>query len=341
MQAKWEELKDRMSEMDITLDELQTDKKSQQLRDSISSMLSNDRSTVASGHDTPGSSPPSSVIMQSLGFPKPASSLKTAKQRSTSGSSHLPQPASRRLSSLPTPANQVTRKPLTQRTSTIGTPSREGSATPTGNRGIPRPNSVVGNRPRWNGSTHTSDVDTGHNFKPLTLTTPSPYAKTTPNTVRSVSSLTPASSKLPMRSPLSRAASASPMPEVTPSKPAHSKLSFRERLTSPGPATKQTLAKPPPRLASQSSMSALANRRASMQPSRPLEESPDATPRPASSLATSSRRTSMLPQPKSKTTVTGRESPQAVAGARVAMRQNSSSSSDSKAREAARQRWRP
>jgi len=50
----------------------------------------------------------------------------------------------------------------------------------------------------------------------------------------------------------------------------------------------------------------------------------------------------MLPQPKSKTSVTGRESPHAVAGARFAMRQNSSSSSsaDAKAKEAARQRWR-
>jgi hypothetical protein len=343
MQAKWEELKDRMADMDITLEELQADKKSQQLRDSISSMLSNDRSTLGSGRETPGSSPPSSVIMQSLGFPKPTSAIKSSKQRTASGSSHLPQPATRRLSSLPTPSSQVTRKPLTQRMSTIGTPSREGagSATPTGHRGIPRPSSVVGHRPRWNASTSTADIDTGHNFKPLTLTTPSPYAKTTPTTTRSVSSLTPASSKLPMRSPLSRAASASPMPDSTPSKPAHSKLSFRERLASPGPATQPNAAKPPPRLASQSSMSALASRRASMQPPRPLEESPDATPRPASSLAASSRRTSMLPQPKSKTSVTGRESPQAVAGARFAMRQNSSSSADAKAREAAKQRWRP
>jgi hypothetical protein len=343
MQAKWDELKDRMADVDITLEELQTDKKSQQLRDSISSMLSNDRSTIGSGHDTPGSSPPSSVIMQSLGFPKPTSTIKPAKQRTASGGSHLPQPASRRLSSLPTPANQVTRKPLAQRMSTIGA-SREGSgsATPTGNRGIPRPNSVVGNRPRWNGSTNAADVDTGHNFKPLTLTTPSPYAKTPPTTTRSVSSLTPASSKLPMRSPLGRATSASPMPQATPSKPTHSKLSFRERLTSAGPPAEPNLAKSRPRLASQSSMSALAsNRRASMQPSRPLEESPDATPRPASSLATSSRRSSMLPQPKSKSGVTGRESPQAVAGARFAMRHNSSSSSDAKAREAAKQRWRP
>jgi hypothetical protein len=344
MQAKWGELKERMAEMDITLEELHSDK-SQQLRDSISSMLSNDRSTVGSGHETPGSSPPSSVIMQSLGLSKPSSTLKATKQRSTSVGSHLPQPASRRLSSLPTPANQITRKPLTaQRMSTLGTPSREGSATPTTNRGIPRPDSVVGNRPRWNGSTNTSDVDTGHNFKPLTLTTPSPYAKTSP-TPRSVSSLTPASSKLPMRSPLSRASSASPNPESTPSKPVASKpvaskLSFRERLASPGPA-RQNLPKPPPRLASQTSSSALANRRASFQPPRPLEDSPNATPRPASSLASSSRRTSMLPQPKTKSSVTGRESPQAVAGARFAMRKNSSSSSDAKAREAARRPWRP
>lgn len=350
MQAKWEELKDRMAEMDIALEELQTDKKSQQLRDSISSMLSNDRSTVGSGHETPGSSPPSSVIMQSLGFPKPAATIKPAKQRTGSGGSHLPQPSSRRLSSLPTPANQMTRKPVARRTSTVSTTtSREGSgsATPTGNRANPRSNSVAGNRPRWNASINTGDVDTGHNFKPLTLTTPSPYAKTTPNTVRSVSSVTPGSSKLPMRSPLSRAssASASPMLDPTPSRSTHSKLSFRERLASPGPAAKPNLAKPPPpRLASQASMSALANRRASMQPPRPLEESPDATPRPASSLATSSssRRTSMLPQPRSRTSVTGRESPQAVAGARFAMRKNSSSSSsDAKAKEAPKQRWRP
>lgn len=343
MQAKWEELKDRMAEMDIALDELQTDSKGQQLRDSVSSMLSNDRSTVGSGHDTPGSSPPSSVYMQSLGFPKQTPTLKTAKQRSAS-SSHLPQPASRRLSSLPTSASQVTRKPLTSRMSTIGTPSREGSATPTGSQGTPRPDSVLGSRPRWNGSTSTADIDTGHNYRPLTLTTPSPYAKTTPTTNRSVSSLTPASSKLPMRSPLSHGASDSPASDATPSKPV-SKLSFRDRLASPGLSAKHNLSNTPPRLlASQSSTSALA-KRASMQPSRPLENSPDAGFRPASSLATSSRRTSLLPQPKPKGHVTGRESPQAVAGARFAMRQNSSSSSDARARQAreaaSKHPWRP
>ncbi|KAK0731564.1 cortical protein KAR9-domain-containing protein [Lasiosphaeris hirsuta] len=340
MQTKWAELKERMAELDSAVEEIQADKKSQQLRDSVSSMLSNDRSTIGSGNETPQSSPPSSVIMSSLGFSN-SGSAKTAKQRSSSLGSSLPQPSNRRQSALPAPSNPVSRKPLTPRISALSTPSREGSTTPTGNR-LPRPVSTLGSRPRWNGSTNTSDVDTGHNFKPLTLTTPSPYAKKTPTPVRSASALTPSSgSKLPtLRSPLARAATASPVPEEsnTPSRlasnPAH--LSFRERLTSPGPNLQQAL--PRPRLLSQASMTGLSNRRASLQSPKPLESSPDAAPRPASSLSTS-RRTSLLPQPKTRSSVTGRESPQAVAGARFAMRKNSSSSSDTKTKDG-KPRWR-
>jgi len=325
MQTKWDELKDCMAELESTLEEIQADKKGQQLRDSVSSMLSNDRSTIASGIETPQSSPPSSVIMSSLGFAKP-SSAKSAKQRSSSMGSHLPQPSSHTQSSLtPSSASQPPR--LTPRMSTLSTPSREGSATPTGNR-IPRPLSTLGHRPKWNSSTNASGVDTGHNFKPLSLTTPSPYAKKTPTSIRSVSALTPSSaSKLPtLRSPLGRAATASPVPEESSSKPPSvSRLSFRERLASSGNHLQQAL--PKPRLASQASMTSLNNRRASLQPPRPVEASHDTTPRPSSSLATN-RRTSLLPQPKPRTSVTGRESPQAVAGARFAMRKNSSSSSD-------------
>jgi hypothetical protein len=378
MQAKWEELKQRMVEMDATLDDLQQDKQSQQLRDSISSMLSNDRSTVASGHETPGSSPPSSVIMQ-MGLPRPGSAIAGTKQRAASGS-QLPQPNMRRLSSLPTPAGQtISRKPVASRMSTIGAPSRdrEGSATPTATRAVPRPSSVLNNRPRWNGGfTNTSDVDTGHNFKPLSLTTPSPYAKTpiTPATVRSVSALTPASSsKLPTRSPLNRASSASPMPPEISAPVSNERLrSFRERLAATSPHRQpavSTSSRPPaaPRLASASSMSALKNnnRRASFQPQphRTMEESPDTTPRPASSMAGTRpgsslaapgnpRRTSLLPQPKSRQSsggvVAGRLSPQAVAGARVAMAARAGSSLSSsggtaegrEGRKDGRPRWR-
>ncbi|EHL03421.1 hypothetical protein M7I_0644 [Glarea lozoyensis 74030] len=66
MQGKWNNLKEQMAELDVSLEEIQADKRNQQLRDSISSMVSNDRSTIGSFNDTPGSSPASSVIMTGL-----------------------------------------------------------------------------------------------------------------------------------------------------------------------------------------------------------------------------------------------------------------------------------
>ncbi|KAK1545273.1 hypothetical protein CPAR01_02775 [Colletotrichum paranaense] len=311
MQAKWESIKDEMREMDVVVDEVHVDTRGQQLRDSISSMLSNDRSTIGSGRDTPGSSPPSSVIMSSLGLEPVTPRNKMAKNRSVSTNSHLPQPSGRRQSSLPTPSSQMPRKPLVPRlsnmTSRLGTPSA-------GN--IPRPASTQPNRPRWNGSTNTTDVGIGHNFKPLTLTCPSPYAKKTSPAARPSSSLTPRSSspggtRLPtLRSPLTRDSSASPMPEDTPTKRAPSKLSFRERLASPGPYSQQTLSKP--RLSSSVSTSGLesqSSRRASLQPPKLHSFADRAVPsRPASSLA-STRRTSQLPQLKASSTTGGMETP--------------------------------
>ncbi|KAL2199934.1 hypothetical protein P885DRAFT_66824 [Corynascus similis CBS 632.67] len=284
--AKWEELKEAMADMDAS-----------QLRDSVSSMLSNDIS------------PPSSVIMS---------------QR-------------RRQSSLPTPKTQVSRKPVAARMSTLSVPSRDSSATPTANR-LPRPSSSLATRPKWNSSTNTKDIDTGHNFKPLTLTTPSPYSKRSPTPLPT------------LRTPNSRATSASPIPEATPSR--NGLLSFRERLASPVPPSSNQRSISRPRLTTQPSappvLSSNNNRRASLQPPKPLDFSrPDATNtttatprRPASSLATS-RRTSLLPQPRTGSVITGRESPQAVAGARFAMRKGSSSSaSGAPGAKDAKPRWR-
>ncbi|KZL69649.1 karyogamy protein [Colletotrichum incanum] len=318
MLAKWDSLKDEMREMDVVVEEVQADTRGQQLRDSISSMLSNDRSTIGSGRDTPGSSPPSSVIMSSLGFEPTTPANKFAKNRAVSTNSHLPQPSGRRQSSLPTPSSQLPRRPLNSRlsnmTSRLGTPSA-------GN--IPRPQSTQPNRPRWNSSTNTSDVGIGHNFKPLTLTCPSPYSKKTSPVVRPPSSLTPGTSspggsRAPnLRTPLTRESSASPMPEDTPTKRAPSKLSFRERLASPGPYSQQTLSKP--RLSSSVSTTGLesqSSRRASLQPPK-LHSFADRTvpSRPASSLA-STRRNSLLPQPKASSATTGRETPQGGATSR-------------------------
>ena len=323
MQSRWESLKHQMREMDAILEDVQMGRKSQQLRDSISSLLSNDRSTIGSSHETPGSSPPSSVVMSSLGF-DPQTPVTRPKGRPPGASSNsVPHPVNRRHSSLPTPASQFARK-TGPRLSTIASSS---AATPAASSiSTPRPGSTLGHRPAWNGSTNVSALDTGHNFTPLTLTTPSPYAKGTPGTHRSVSALTPSSggSRLPtLRNPLVHASPESPKVDQTPSRTSHSRLSFRERLASPGPYSQRSVAKPRP--LAQSSMSVPAvpstKRRASMQPSNSGSTIDEGQPsRPASSLA-SSRRTSMLPMPRMlREGSTGRASPQIGTASRSSMR---------------------
>lgn len=371
MQNKWDTLKEHMHDLDISLDEIQADKRNQQLRDSISSMVSNDRSTLASHNGTPGSSPASSVVMTGLsGGLDPTTPLKNSKLRGKQ--TNIPQSGKRNASYS---AGQLpTRKGLTRLSAhpsrgTSASPSparalsRQGSATPTlGSRSSGSP--ALDGRPRWNGSVNTKDTIIGHNFKPLSLTTPSPHARTPPNLQVTRSSMS--ESKIPLRSPLSlsRNNTASHAPDNTPSRTSHSRLASRDRLASPGPYSQQTLSKSSPInqiksspgpysqqtlskaspsnrpriLTTQSSMSALsnktnmANRRASMQP-----QSSDPSPlakqvRPASSLATN-RRVSLLPQPRGRSGsgVTGRESPQAVAGAASAMKRgNSGASSENK-----------
>lgn len=373
MQAKWKDLKEEMVDVDAVVEELYS--KGQQLRDSVSSILSNDRSPFGSGHETPQSSPPSSVIMTGRNAPPTARSK--SRQAGTPGSQLPKPPASRRQSTVPASALTVTRKaaPSNPRMSTIfaTTPvktdyrERPGTTTPSTSRSAqpPRPSSKLDNRPRWNATFSPSDVDTGHNFKPLSLTTPSPYARSTSSLGQS------STSKLPQtRSPLNRATTASPSvdgsdlqsPTIKRANATASKMSFRDRISSPGPYSQQTLSKsvgpsvarptatprqsktshsyyPPsssntslhssggrervePPTGSGTSNMRSNPKRQSLQPPRMSE--PSLAVRPASSMATS-RRQSMLPQPTSRmgraTTpgLTGRESPQAVAGARHAM----------------------
>ncbi|KAL3423698.1 karyogamy protein [Phlyctema vagabunda] len=357
MQRKWMTLKDLMSEVDITLEEIQADKRNQQLRDSISSMVSNDRSTNAS-LGTPGSSPASSVVMSGLhGGIDHLTPSKNGKLR-VGNKSNLPQPGAKRNVSMPAnPTQAPARKGLTTRLSTYGLsakpspPSRQGSATPTSNK-LPRPTGSSDGRPRWNASVNTAGTIVGHNFKPLSLTTPSPHAKTPPSLKRSTSSIPSQDSRIPLRSPLGLENSATIANENTPSRTSTSRLALRNRLSSasPGPYSQQVLSSSTPRprvLQTQSSMSSLpkANRRASYQPmhSDPMSISnspyrPPLTQRPASSLA-ANRRVSLLPTPRGRQTgsISGRESPMAVAGAASAFQrgtsQASSNSRDSKGKE--------
>ncbi|KAF7958451.1 hypothetical protein EAE96_001999 [Botrytis aclada] len=328
MQQRWDSLKDQMNELDTTLDELQSDRRNQQLRDSISSMVSNDRSTIGSlNNDTPGSSPASSVIMSNSSSKlDPTTPARNGKIRPSGRSSVA---GSRRNLSVGQPPRSFSRA------SPSPIPPRQSSATPTGR--LPRPsNTPSDNRPRWNTSTNTSDILIGHGFKPLSVTTPS---STQSN--RSTRSNT-SDSKIPLRSPLGRGNTASPVirEPTTPSGNRPASRTVRRDLSTPGPYSQHTLSVNSPSrprvLASKSSMSNLVgnNRRSSMQPSYTYEAraSSPVVRRPASSLATS-RRISLLPTPRGRNSeMAGRDSPAPNRG-------SSTSTTDSKGNP--KKQWRP
>ncbi|KJZ78333.1 hypothetical protein HIM_02371 [Hirsutella minnesotensis 3608] len=302
LQSRWESLKYQLGDMDAVVEEIQAYRRGQHMRDSVSSMLSNDRSTLGSGHDTPGSSPPSSVVMSSLGLGlDPHTPASNIKRRAVSANKPVPPPPSggKRRSSLPTSTAQLNRR-AAPRLSTIASSS---VVTPVSYATSPRTNSALANRPRWNTSTNVSGIDAGHGLKPTNLT-PSPYTRSHVDSQRSASSLSPPT--VPPRMPSSRhtsftrASSETPSANDTPSRTGHSRLAFRERLKSPGPYSQQTLSKP--RLLTKKSMSALTGQRsASLQQSAsdPMPM-PIGANRPASSMASTERRTSLLPLPKSR-----------------------------------------
>ncbi|KAL6902634.1 hypothetical protein GGI43DRAFT_422246 [Trichoderma evansii] len=252
MQTRWESLKLDMGDMDAILEDIYAERKSQQLRDSISSMLSNDRSTNGSGIETPGSSPPSSVVMPGYGrdprTPARKQGVNQLRSPNASSSSIMSSSSSRRDSSLPAPVSRLGKK----------TPSRLSYYPPSASASTLRPASTMGHR--------------------------------TPAPIRSTSALTPLStSKLPTpRGSLTRAGSESPMSESFPrswSRTGNSRLSFRDRLTSPGPYSQSSLAKQTP------------SRRSNAQPTVSTLNLDTQNLRPNSSLSTS-RRASLLPMPR-------------------------------------------
>ncbi|PHH54005.1 hypothetical protein CFIMG_008060RA00001 [Ceratocystis fimbriata CBS 114723] len=347
-QTKWASLKRTMAEMDLQLEEVQSDSKGQQLRDSISSLLSSDyTSTGGSRHETPSSSPPSSVFISSLGFrPRtPGSNGKRTRGGTTGQQSH-------RNSLLPSPSSQLSagRKAAQDRLYAPVTPNTNPTTKPSISR-LSRAPSKSDLRPKWNASTNTNNIDTGHNFVPLTLTTPSPYAKrpmsVTPGANRPVSTLTPGSgsaSRLPKMRSFSmspRSTAASPAPGDTPTRNSQSRLSFRDRINNavPGPYIQQAVlpkTRAPSRtgtLASQSTATTASTtnggremRRASYQPrtgGNSVRDTSSPPTRPASSLAFNSRRSSVLPVPTSQLrsragSADGRNTPSMFSASRTA-----------------------
>lgn len=319
MTSRTDALKASIRVMDTSLEDVQI-AKGQHLRDSISSIITMDSPATGSAIDTPGSSPASSVILGN-GYKTPLGG--SSRRESSVGSSITRSTMSkvRRYSGLTQVAATLTgRKSSIPKPQGLGspTPSKTGSAvTPTpASRRMSRSSqaSTVPNRPRWNASTNTNDLDTGHNLRGSSTATSSTYRKT------SVSARP--SSTIPLPSPFRRDMSSSPGPGAG-SRRSASRLTNRltsssrspaRNVSSPTPAPiRSSLLDPPPysRLRrpsgltntprNRSSFAGVGSTSRSVSQSHDPSESPSQRMRPGTALGHSqNKRTSLLPMPRPK-----------------------------------------
>ena len=330
MEQRQDALKASIKVMDSQLEDT-TISQSQHLRDSTCTIVTTESPANTSAIATPGSSPASSVILSRPGrgatTPNPGGSSRRGSSVASTARSTL---SVRRLSSNPQLSSTGRRKssipravlsPTAPSTTTGGAGS--GTATTPSPAARSRRVSTTSNtstasapaRPRWNNSANTNDLDVGHNFKPLTLTMPSPYRKTLPvpaSTRRSASAMSSTSA----RSPLSQTSTSSGTGAARSgnTRPT-SRLSERssrgpERATSPTPSDRKgsSLLDPVPysKLRRVPAMDNTARSRQSYAgppTTRADSEGNDSKQpsRPGTALGHNSRRTSMLPQPKRTT----------------------------------------
>ena len=203
--ARVRHLKESIRVMEQMLDHLNAHKNSQ-MRDSISSIHTMDRSMSESLVDTPDSSPPSSVIASNS-----RQKLTAKKNRSRRPSQDHPPPVSqnKRYSSLPGPPRPTTPLHSVQSSKTSPrkhTPSsgglqsvyKQGTYRPPV-APVPRPQPTpLANKPRWTTSTNVRDL-----HQAFSSDRSSPYLRTASSAQRSMSS-----AALP--SPLSRETMQSP-----------------------------------------------------------------------------------------------------------------------------------
>ncbi|KAI4146164.1 MAG: hypothetical protein L6R39_003555 [Caloplaca ligustica] len=344
--ARWTSLETQMKELDQALEEVNTCK-NQQLRDSISTIVSMDRSAPGSTDDTPGSSPASSVAGTPNGKLDASSPAVNGASRRGSLVSHHPTSRSsstRRMFTAPgaSALSQMPRKaPATRSMSSDSWSMSRGaspspysgrvSSTPTPSGRRPSLALSMDGKPRWNSSPRVDYNDFKPHSKPPGYLTP-PTGRKSSLSFRSPSSAaSPYASGLPLPSPLGRSDTSSPVPRSAPPP-----LPHRPRLPSGvqtelghrQPSTPTTpLRNPTSKLNRQTSASHVpSSRRESLNPASPypplpssaesasiaeepavLGSSPEQpspskraaakTARPSTAMA-SSRRISMLPQPK-------------------------------------------
>ncbi|KAL8666833.1 MAG: hypothetical protein Q9202_001073 [Teloschistes flavicans] len=334
--ARWASLEARLKETDLAVEDWNANK-NQQLRDSVSTIVSIDRSAPGSAVDTPGSSPASSVMGTPNGkFDGLPPGMSGASRRSSLVSRSTSRPnSSRRVLTLPsnTGSTQVPRKTPVSRSlshdswSRGASPSpspysRNPSATPTPGSGPRRPSLTPSvDKPRWNSSPKIEHHDYRSAKLPAHLTSSS--GRRSSLSFRSPSSMgSPYNSGLPLPSPLGRANTSSPVPQAAPSTLPHrprfssgtqSSLGYR---APPNPMTPSTIPRSPlsrqasftqtpsssyPPLPSSTESATFAAEAPTTLLESPEQPSPSKravkSSRPTTAMA-NSRRISLLPQPK-------------------------------------------
>lgn len=277
MHRRWTSLQAEMKDMDLVLEDIASEsRREKQLRDSVSTVMSSERSVASSLADTPRSSPASSVVGTSRKSsfhrsktPTPLVSSKIrqpsngetssnhAKDRSLSSSSYIP----RRVPLTKSSATELRSSPSHVRSSPSPAPTAVRASK------IELPGS---SRPRWISNMKTENRD----FLPLSALEPSPYAKSpsTPKHNYLRSSAHPASAPVARTTtPTNRNVSA---PSALPRPP--SSLHSARKSSLPVPSCNTPIRAPSP-LAPRSS-SALR---------RPSSRAATATERRGSALATS------------------------------------------------------
>ena len=333
--ARWTRIESEMKDMDVALDYLNITK-NQQLRDSVSSIVSMDRSVVSSAVDTPRSSPASSVVMGPSGGHKTnivASDTNGAGRRNSSISSNSTQPNhSRRYFSMPPGSagtilprqlplpNSVKSDRSTPHNASPSLYSKHASSTPTPGSRPQRPTTHLSdNKPRWNSSSKVDYIDFSLRPKPAILSTPSPNRKS-PMSFRSHHSGSYSSSNVPLPSPLGRSDSSSPAPNSTSSQrsrisgvqTSHGNHDGGQIASSPARAAhdnNNSRFRPKPQLAPIRTPSSSSREQRNLPETQYIDSAEDSSPslsksrRPTTALA-NGRRLSMLPVPKTSPSMT-------------------------------------
>jgi hypothetical protein len=181
MKLRWSTLQGEIKDMELVLGDINTEARERQLRDSVSTVMSSERSLGSSLLDTPGSSPASSVAagsrkssFQGSRTPTPLINTKTRKIAFT------PSTTSRSSSRVLSSSSASRRGPITHATfpdirgSPSPLPSTPPSASVSTSAWAAHTASRSDNRPRWT----TVSKAQARDFAPLSKFEPSPYAKT-------------------------------------------------------------------------------------------------------------------------------------------------------------------